>query len=82
MNPCPVCKRGVIRAVDAKGVSLVVELCKPGTGNLGLVAPLIGTDQLEAVRTTATATRYREHRCPGTGAFSAANFRRKKAPLR
>lgn len=78
-TPCGVCRRAVIRAQQA-GKAVLVEFCKPGTGNLGLVAPLIGHDQLEAIKTTATATKYRIHRCRGTGAFSAQSFGRKKAP--
>jgi hypothetical protein len=80
-TPCGVCRRAVIKARQ-NGRPILVEFCKPRTGNLGLVASLIGPDQLEAIKTTATATKYREHRCLGTEAFSAQSFGRKKAPLR
>lgn len=78
IDACGVCGKRVLKAVDHLGSSMVIELCTPGKGNIGLVAPLLGTDQVEAFRTTATATRYRVHRCGGTEAFSAANFKRKK----
>jgi hypothetical protein len=80
-TPCGVCRRAVIKARQ-NGQPILVEFCKPGTGDLGLVAPLIGHDQLEAIKTTATATKYRKHRCKGVEAFSAENFGRKKAPPR
>jgi hypothetical protein len=80
-SACAVCRRMVIRAQQG-GRRVLVEFCKAGSGDIGLVAPLIGCSDIEAVKTTATATRYRIHRCPGTGAFSAQNFGRKKAPPR
>lgn len=80
-SACAVCRRMVIKA-QQNGRRVLVEFCKPKTGDIGLVAPLIGHSELEAVKTTATATRYRIHRCKGTGAFSAQSFGRKKAPPR
>jgi hypothetical protein len=80
-SACAVCRRMVIKAQQS-GRPVLVEFCKPRTGDIGLVAPLIGHDQLEAVKTTATATKYRLHRCKGVEAFVGANFGRKKAPVR
>lgn len=49
----------------------------PGRGKLGLVASLFVDGPLEAI--PMAGTNYRAHRCPGTGAFAAANFSRKTA---
>ena len=79
--PCALCGRIVTTADIRGGSELVVEICRPGTGDIGLTNPLFEGGRLSVVPNVIS--RYRAHRCKGalasTPAFSAESFSRKRA---
>lgn len=74
---CPLCKKGINRAKDGLGNTVVVERCPLGAGDIALTRPLFEGEPLLATPIKRGASHYRIHRCATQTAHSAANFTRK-----
>jgi hypothetical protein len=77
---CPFCKRGITRASDGRGGTVVVERCPLPVGTIALTLPLIYGEPMLATPCAKGKAHYRPHRCIHERAHSAASFDGKQDP--